>query len=353
MPFSPETADRYHKALLREIASYAGSNSASRIDSVYFGGGTPSIIPAEHVENILAACRNRISLSENCEISLEANPGTLTAEKITSFRRSGVNRISLGAQSFNALELLSIGRLHNPEMITQAISLLRDNGFTNLNLDLMLGLPGQTRKTWQRNIEAAQELSVPHISVYMLDLDDQCPLQAMVQSGSVLLPEEDLISDLYLETIDFLSHRGYRQYEISNFALPGFACRHNLKYWQREHFYGFGLGSHSFDGESRYSNLSQIGDYFDAVEAGRDPVEWRETLSQSQSLAESLFLGLRLTQGVDWSRLQAVYGTESLAQYEPGLREFVQKGLVEWTDSMVRLTRSGMLLSNEVFQLFI
>jgi oxygen-independent coproporphyrinogen-3 oxidase len=353
MPYSQARADRYHRAVLREISSYTGSCSDGCIDSIYFGGGTPSIIPAKHIETILAACRNRMSLSEDCEISLEANPGTLTAEKIDALRWLGLNRISLGAQSFSARELLSIGRLHTPEMITQSISQLRNSGFTNLNLDLMLGLPGQTKESWEGSLDAVQRLSVPHISVYMLDLDDACPLQAMVQSGSVSLPEEDLISDLYLETIDFLSCRGYRQYEISNFALPGFSCRHNLKYWQRESFHGFGLGSHSFDGKSRYSNHSQIEDYCSAVEAGKDPVEWRETLSQAQSLSESLFLGLRLTQGVDWQRLQTTYGKDFLAQYEPGMRELVQRGLVEWTGSIVRLTASGMLLSNEVFQLFI
>jgi len=187
----------------------------------------------------------------------------------------------------------------------------------------------------------------------MLDLDDRCPLKEMVESGTVWLPGEDLTSDLYLETIGFLTGCGYEQYEISNFAQPGYACRHNLKYWQREPFCGFGLGSHSFDGHARYSNLSGIDEYFEAIDTGKSPVNWREPVTEAQSLAESLFLGLRLARGVDWRRLQETYGEDRMIQYEPGMLEWSRRGLVEWADSTVRLTHSGMLLSNEVFQLFV
>jgi oxygen-independent coproporphyrinogen III oxidase len=353
IPFSQATEARYQKAVLGEMESFSDLPEDVGIDSIYFGGGTPGLIPVEHIDELLAAGSHRFSVLEDCEISLEANPGTLSAEKVASFRQSGVNRISLGAQSFNDAELSSIGRLHTADMIASAIAQLRQGGFTNFSLDLMLGLPGQTTKNWMRNLENVEHLEVPHVSVYMLDLDDQCPLQAMVASGSVQLPDEDLISDLYLETISFLSLRGYRQYEISNFALPGFSCRHNLKYWQRKPFRGFGLGSHSFNGQSRCSNFSDLGSYFNAVERGQCPVEWREEVSPTQSLAESLFLGLRLTQGVNLVKLRAIYGQDCLARYESGMLEFVHKKLVEWTDSVVRLTPAGMLLSNEVFQLFV
>jgi oxygen-independent coproporphyrinogen-3 oxidase len=353
MPFSEETAGRYQKAVLKEIASHVDSSSDTSVDSIYFGGGTPSLIPEENIEKLLEACRGRFSVVESCEISLEANPGTLTGAKIAAFRRSGINRVSIGAQSFDRQELSIIRRRHTPEMIKQAISHLREGGFTNLNLDLMLGLPGQTKESWEKNLAAVEQLSIPHVSVYMLDLDDGCPLQATVKSGKLLLPEEDLISDLYLETIEYFSRCGYGHYEISNFALPGFQCAHNLKYWQREPFLGFGLGSHSFDGHSRFANFAQMNVYCSAVESRNCATEWRESLSPSQSLSESLFLGLRLAKGVDWKKLQTLYGRECLGRYESGMRDFSQKGLVEWGDPMVRLTPSGMLLSNEVFQLFI
>jgi oxygen-independent coproporphyrinogen-3 oxidase len=323
------------------------------VDSIYLGGGTPSIVPAEHIAELLALCRRLLFLAEDCEISLEANPDTVSPDKVATYIRSGVNRISVGAQSFHDGELSSIGRLHTAEMITDALARLRSGGFRNINLDLMLGLPGQTETSWRGNLEKVVRLETPHISIYMLDLDDPCPMRALINAGSVQLPDEDLVSDLYLETIDFLSQNGYAQYEISNFALPGYACRHNLKYWQRDPVHGVGLASHSFDGHYRYSNGSQIDDYINAVREGKSPVVRREQISEEQSLSESLFLGLRLTRGVGWDRLQAKYGRERLAIYDTGMQELAQRGLVQWNGSTVRLTASGMLLSNEVFQLFI
>jgi oxygen-independent coproporphyrinogen III oxidase len=354
VPFHGATADRYGKSMIREIQHWGDSGPKNEeIDSVYFGGGTPSLVPAELISEALDTCRSVLAVSRDCEVSLESNPGTVSAEKAVAYLRSGVNRVSIGAQSFDDRELTAIGRLHSAEMISESISRLRTAGFVNLNLDLMLGLPGQTADTWRKNLESIKQLAIPHISVYMLDMDEICILSSMVKSGSVRLPDDDLISDLYLETIDVLARFGYQQYEISNFALPGHRCRHNLKYWLRKPVHGFGLGSHSFDGSSRYSNYSQFDDYFEAVESGRTPVQWREAVTSRQSLAESLFLGLRLTQGVNWNELQSVYGCESIAPFDSGMREMEAKGLVEWNDSTLRLTSSGMLLSNEIFQLFI
>jgi oxygen-independent coproporphyrinogen III oxidase len=354
MPFQSATADRYAKAVLREMdSSIHACAEEGETDSIYFGGGTPSLLPAEHIEEFLDSCHRLFRVSDDCEISLESNPGTLSADKVASFRKSGVNRISVGAQSFSDRELSSIGRIHTADMILDSVVRLREGGFDNINLDLMIGLPGQTGETWRKNLAAVERLAVPHISVYMLDLDEQCALNAMVASGAVRMPDEDLISDLYLETIEFLSRCGLSQYEISNFARPGYACRHNLKYWQREAVHGLGLGSHSFDGHSRYSNCSQIEGYFDAIDQGKSPVSWRETITAAQALSESIFLGLRLNKGVDFASLQAAYGRDCFAKYESGVLEMSQMGLVEWNKSIFRLTTSGMLLSNEVFQLFI
>jgi len=235
MPFRKATADRYETAVFREMESFADSGGGDwEVNSIYFGGGTPSLLPAGQISALLDSCRRLLRISHDCEISLEANPGTLSTEKVAAFRKSGVNRISVGAQSFSDQELSTIGRLHSSEMISSSVSLLREGGFDNINLDLMIGLPGQTRETWRRNLQAVERLAIPHLSVYMLDLDEQCPLYASIASGAVRMPDDDLVSDLYLETIDFLSHYGLSQYEISNFARPGYACRHNLKYWQRE-----------------------------------------------------------------------------------------------------------------------
>ncbi|MGD0100096.1 MAG: radical SAM family heme chaperone HemW, partial [Acidobacteriota bacterium] len=235
MPYCCETADRYVQSLLKELSSSIDlCLDKGEINSIYFGGGTPSLLPTEYIADILDHCRRLLPISEDCEISLEVNPGTASAENAFALRRAGVNRISLGAQSFNDQELSLIGRLHTADIISSSLLELRKAGFCNINLDLMLGLPGQTAETWRKNLEALERLTIHHVSVYMLDLDDQCPLYARVASGSVRMPDEDLISDLYLETIEALSRSGFSQYEISNFAKPGYDCRHNLKYWQRE-----------------------------------------------------------------------------------------------------------------------
>lgn len=342
---------RYAAAVTREVAD-ADLPDTGLADSLYFGGGTPSLL-AECIPDLIGAVRGKFRFTDDCEISLEANPGTISARRLQLLRSAGVNRVSLGAQSFADAELKAIGRIHDSETILKSVARLRAEGFSNINLDLMLGLPGQTEKSWMRNLEMVARLSVPHLSVYMLDLDDRCELQSLVESGSVKLPDEDLISDLYLETIEFLLRHGYLQYEISNFALPGFSCRHNLKYWRREPVYGFGLGSHSFDGHARYSNCPELGAYLEVVESGRSPVTWYEPVSAEQSLAETLFLGLRLTQGIDWGQLLDACGAGRLARYEEALREIAAKGLAEWDGESVRLTASGMLVSNEIFQCFV
>jgi oxygen-independent coproporphyrinogen-3 oxidase len=324
-----------------------------QVNSIYFGGGTPSLLPAERIADILRECERRFTVADDCEVSLEANPGTTDSEKTAVLRKAGVNRISLGAQSFVDQELISIGRIHNSDMILESLSQMRANGFVNLNIDLLLGLPNQTGKSWRRSLQSLARISVPHVSVYMLDLDEPCALASLVAEGAIDIPGEDLISDLYLETIEFLSSCGYVQYEISNFALPGFSCRHNLKYWTREPVYGLGLGSHSFDGRSRYANCRRMDDYFRFLEAGDSPVSWRHGITPEQALEETLFLGLRLTKGIDWEQLRSTHTGDKLDAYEESLKELSDKGFVEWENSVVRLSTEGMLLSNEIFQLFV
>ena len=353
IPFHEETAERYRRCILSEMHSVSSCAETEEVNSIYFGGGTPSVVPAEHISDILRACKRQFRVSEDCEISLEANPGAITAEQAAVLGRAGINRISLGAQSFVDRELSSIGRLHSSEMILQSGNQLREMGFENLNLDLLLGIPGQTRENWRYSLQKAVDLSVLHISVYMLDLDEPCKLRDLVADGLVQVPEEDLISELYLETISFLSGCGYVHYEISNFSRPGYSCRHNLKYWRREPVCGLGVGSHSFNRHSRYENRADLEGYFNSIEHGLSPICRRNAIGNSQALQETLFLGLRLTDGVDWRQLQRIYGADELSRYESCLREFSAKGWVEWEDNVVRLTPEGMLLSNEIFQLFV
>lgn len=354
LPFDRAIARRYGHAVLCEIESCPEAKADCRdVDSIYFGGGTPSILAAKHILGILQACRCKFRVQDDCEISLEANPGTISKTKIAAYRRGGIRRVSMGAQTFSDRELSAIGRAHSSEMVFDSLRRLREGGFENINLDLMLGLPYQTRVSWKHNLETVAGLGIPHVSVYMLDLDDPCPLQTKVAEGAVSLPEDDLVSDLYLETIEFLASCGYQQYEISNFARPGYACRHNLKYWKRKPVYGFGLGSHSFDGNTRWANISQMDDYLAVVEAGQNPRAWQESMDADHALSETLFLGLRLAEGVDWKGLQNSYGAEMLSTYEDALQDWLQQGLAQKTGDVVRLTASGMLISNEVFQQFV
>jgi putative oxygen-independent coproporphyrinogen III oxidase len=347
-------AGRYVQAILGEIKDYATAHSCpDNVDSMYFGGGTPSVVEEKHITAILEECRREYQIQDDCEVSLEANPGTISESKLKAYRKEGINRISVGAQSFADQELAIIGRRHNASMVFDAVKQLKESGFDNISLDLMLGLPCQTRASWLRNLEAVKSLEVHHISIYMLDLDDQCPLHFMISEGSARLPEDDLVSDLYLETLDFLSALGYSQYEISNFARPGYACRHNLKYWQRKPVQGFGVGSHSFNGVSRYANTSSMDNYLEAMESGSSPVDWQELVSKTQALQETLFLGLRLTEGVNWKCLQHDYEIENLAKYEEPLRGLSDRALLRWAGDNICLTASGMLVSNEIFQLFV
>ncbi len=353
-PWNPSTADRYCRAVIKEMEiSFAEKAGEQEVNSIYFGGGTPSLVPAEHITRMLSTTRCLFSVSEACEISLEANPGTLSIEKIAAYYRGGVNRISLGAQSFDNNELALLGRNHRSEDITETIRLLRQGGFNNFSLDLILGLPNQTAKTWIRNLEKATALAPSHISIYMLDLDEKCPLFQMIEKGHYCTLGEDIVSDWYLQTVNYLSSQGYHQYEISNFALNSCICHHNLKYWMREQYRGFGLGSHSFNSKSRYANYCSLNDYFQAVETGRSPVEFSKPVTTLQALEETLFLGLRLNRGLDWRQLQNEYESDRLKEYEIWLRDLISQGLIEWEKTIVRLTPSGMLLSNEIFQRFV
>jgi oxygen-independent coproporphyrinogen-3 oxidase len=350
-PWRETTAERYGQALVREIDGFFAEQPFSgTVDSVYFGGGTPSIIPTQQVEAVIAALRRHVTLAGDCEVSLEANPGSVTAAKAAAYRKLGFNRVSLGAQCFDDTELAAIGRDHTAAQIGESVGLLRESGFRNINLDLMLGLPGQGESSWARNMEKTVALAPEHVSVYMLDLDPQSPLYHRAARGEVVLPEDDSVAEWYLGTLRFLSGQGYHHYEISNFARPGRESRHNLKYWLRRPVLGFGVGAHSFDGRTRYANHSDFPKYLKAVELLSSPVEWRRETSAQEALQESLFLGLRLLEGIDWSTIESIYGPDLLAPYRSALEESRDCGLIDWTDATIRLTERGLLLANEVFQ---
>lgn len=353
-PMRSATAEEYCRAVVRELAAYA--NAAGKrpaIDSIFFGGGTPSAVPCENVARILECCRTNFEVSPESEITLEANPDTLTAQKADCYRRIGINRFSLGAQSFDDAELISIGRDHTASQISEAVAFLRAAGIENISLDLMLGLPAQDESRWRTNLDQIERLQPSHISVYMLDLHDNSPLFYAVAKKRVQLPDDDLVADLYLLTLERLSSFGFEQYEISNFARPGGRSRHNLKYWRREPVIGFGVSSHSFDRVERWANYSRIAEYLRSVEERGSAVEWRRPLQAAECMEEALFLGLRLNEGVDWEMLRPGLEEPTALAVEAVFRKMSDRGLLSWIDSTVRLTPKGMLMSNEVFSEFV
>ena len=356
-PFDKKMESRYENAVLSELRHFESRlENTTPVDSIYFGGGTPGLIPVEHIADILDECRRIFPIAADCEITLETNPGTVTMKKASGYLAAGINRISLGSQSFSNAELQAVGRIHSAAQITDSLNTLYGAGFDNISLDLMLGLPEQNTESWRTTLRAAVSFSVRHISVYMLDLDEPSRFTALVTSGEVLLPGEDLVANLYAETINFLSLYGLKQYEISNFASEGSASRHNIKYWQRMPVYGFGLGSHSFDGRFRYANVSDINEYCSRVENGRSPVAWRSEVTDTQALEETFFLGLRMTEGVDlWNFATDLKDAVSgfLAERQKALEDFRSGGLLYFDSYRMRLTGKGMLLSNEVLELFV
>jgi len=328
---------QYHTALLREIGRCQWKWTP---DTVYFGGGTPSSMETGALREILAGLPGR----PWAECTLETAPGTITAAKAAEWRDAGINRVSLGVQSFIERELKQTGRKHRAETVATDIEMLRTAGIQNINIDLIAGLPFQTEASWRESLEWILRLDPPHVSVYMLEVDADSRLGLEIigegsRYGAKHAPSEDLTAALYETAVDFLGAHDIRRYEISNFAKPGFQSLHNLKYWRLEPYVGFGSDAHSFDGVQRWQNVENAREYL-AVD---DP---RCETTESQPREEKFFVGLRLLAGVtpderDWH------------DHGPAIRRFLESGLLEQAGPAIRLTNRGVLLSNEIFQEFL
>lgn len=315
------------------------------VDTVYFGGGTPSRTAPQNLARIFAAIRDRFPITPDAEITLEANPEDVTAESVAAWRDLGVNRISIGVQSFHDAELVAIGRIHDRQQALSAVRTIVASG-TRSNLDLILGLPHQTAESFRETLETAVELGAGHLSLYMLDLEERTPLQVQVARGRMTLPEDDLVADLYLEAIERLGAAGLPQYEISNFARSGDESRHNLRYWKREEYFGFGLGAHSFAGRARFANTRDIRRYIELSPAAGD---FHEELGPEEVRREQIFLQLRRTSGMCYEDLVALCGEEGIQWLERGL----QGGWLQHSVGRVSFTPSGFLQSNDFMsQLF-
>jgi oxygen-independent coproporphyrinogen-3 oxidase len=370
--YEGEAAARYVHALIREISGWNEMDSPQTVDTIYFGGGTPSLLGVDQLESILTAVRERFDVLDDAEITLEINPGdggTSAASKQIPFsldaalvRRStkteffcglrslGINRASFGAQTFDDRELKMLGRTHDSADINQTFELLRDGGLENINFDLIAGLPGQTFAGWKRNLERALKLRPEHLSLYLLDVHEGTPLHEQIKRGMRPQPNEDLAARMYAVMIEKICAAGYEHYEISNFCLPGFASRHNTKYWSREPYYGFGNSAHSHDGgRRRWANERDAVNYVELIERGDSPIVERTELTEGDARSEAIFLGLRLLRGIDLDSYRRRFGTDLREQYNGELDRLEQAGLIELNDTTLRLTSRGALLSNEVF----
>lgn len=349
----------YVRAVCNEIANYptmyqsAGvrlpeSLSTPIVDTVYIGGGTPSLLDPRHLQEMLNAIRTHFN-AELAEVTLEADPETIDAEKVAIWVRAGINRVSLGVQSFSDRELVASGRRHRGNNVHRAVPVLREAGISNISFDLIAGLAHQTLQSWRASLDELALLAPEHVSIYLLEVDDGSHLGRELHRGgqrygAAAVPSEDQMAESYEVSCDVLNQLGYGHYEISNWARPGFASRHNLKYWQREPYLGFGAGAHSFSGAERWANVHDAVSYVQAIEAGCLPIEQHETVTPESALEEELFLGLRQLEGIDLRRIESKYGVELAERFEP----LAAAGLVEQMGSVVRLAPARLSVSNEV-----
>ena len=341
---------RYVAALRPEIANAPAGLAA---DTIFFGGGTPSLLEPDEVASIIGAVRERFALDPQSEITLETNPETVDRQKLERFRKAGVNRLSFGVQSFHDDELKRLGRIHSAERARAAVREARAAGFDNVSLDLMMWLPGQSVESWLANVDALIAANPDHASLYLLELYPNAPLKEdMARGGWSLAPDDDA-AEMYLRAMERLEAAGLEQYEISNVARPGQESRHNVKYWTDGEWLAFGCGAHSTYGGVRWKNVAATAEYINRVNSGFDLVAERRMLSAHDRLEEAVFTGLRLRNGIDLDRFAARYGVDVWAKYGNELQPFVEAGWLVRDGRRLRLTRDGMLMANEVMAIFV
>ena len=348
--FDAALKERYVAALLSEIRR---SGDGAPADTIFFGGGTPSLLEPSEIGDIIAACRGAFALSADAEVTLEANPETISPERLDGFRGAGINRLSYGVQSFRDDELIRLTRLHSASRAADAFHMARAAGFDNISLDLMMWLPQQSVAHWLESVDALIALGPDHASMYMLEIYPNAPLRdAMARSHWSVAPDDDVAS-MYLSGLDRMDNAGYLQYEISNTARPGRQSRHNLKYWMDGEWLGFGCGAHSTRRGVRWKNQSSTEEYISAVAAGGPLETERRVLSAVERVEDALFTGLRLNAGLDVDAVKRRYGVDVWGQFGGELQMFVDEGLLIYDGGSVRLTRAGMLLAHDIMAVFI
>lgn len=341
LPFDEQMVRIYVASLCRELE--LKSSIAGKLKTIFIGGGTPTLLPEDCFKQLFNCLRENFRLSPEIEISVEANPGTVNASKIEGLLSLGVNRMSLGIQSFNDSELKTLGRVHTAAEALEVSGLVKSSGVKNFSVDLMYGIPGQTMKTWEETLSKTVELSPSHISSYELTPEERTPLWQLIRDNALRMPEEGPALDMYNYAIDFLQGRGYEHYEISNYALPGYRCFHNLNYWDRGEYIGAGAGAHSFIHGVRSQNTGDIKTYIDSLSNDIVPETETVKISAEEALKEFIFLGLRKTEG-----LSLTQATKMRPDFLKACAELIDSSYLAMSDNYLRPTRKGLPVTNMV-----
>jgi putative oxygen-independent coproporphyrinogen III oxidase len=352
--FQGQPVDEYLQAMEQEMKKTVEAFPAERLDTLFVGGGTPTVLEMKQLDFFLESIYKHFRFSKDeVEFTFEANPNELTREKLQLLKGAGVNRLSFGVQTFHDSLLKTIGRTHRYDDVIRTISLAKEVGFDNISIDLMYGLPNQTLQQFQADLDIAFSLDIQHISAYSLIIEPKTIFYNLWRKGTLPLPSEEEEAEMYEEAMRQMELHGYQQYEISNYARPGFQSRHNLTYWNNEEYYGIGAGAHSYVNGVRRANIGPIKQYIAKVQETGLPYREIHRVTRMEQMEEEMFLGLRKTEGVSKQRFSEKFGRDVHEVFGKAIRAERQKGLLEETDTHVRLTRRGRLLGNEVFQAFL
>ena len=352
-PENQAEAEVYISALLAEIDHYAVKLKEKKVPTVFFGGGTPTILPPDHLDKILGRVKNRFDLTQNCEISIEANPATVECETLEQIRLSGFNRISIGVQSFDAEELKLLERVHSQEEIHTTVDRARQAGFNNLSLDLMFSLPGQSPEKWKSHLQQAVNKKPDHLSAYGLTIEPATSFFKMQERGLLQLPHEDIQLEMLETTIGFLQSAGYEHYEISNYAKPGYECQHNLNYWNNGEYLGLGAGASSYLNGERFKNINLPSRYIREVQVGGTAVESTERLEPLHAMGETIMLGLRQLKGISIENFENRFQVSFNTVYGKVLAPLLEERLITLNQNRMALSRKGLFIADSVILKFL
>ncbi len=346
--------DKYTQALLNEIKIRGQQMPLVQLESIYLGGGTPSLLNGQQLKSILQTVTNEFTLLPEAEVSLEANPATLDKIKLAQMEEAGINRISLGVQSFFNDELALLGRVHNAKAVMETIELFHARGWKNFNLDLIYGLPGQSLDKWMQSLKQAVDCGPSHLSMYLLQLEEETPMGKDVAAGHLQMLNEDAEWYMFDQAMEYLEGKGFEHYEISNFCRPGYECRHNLRYWEAEEYLGLGAGAVSFINSSRFINEPYLKQYVDTLLTGEQwPVQELEDMSERELMIDALILGLRLCAGIDLDQFKERFGVDITSEYKKIIAYYRGRGLLNIANGHLKFTKAGYFLSNQVLCQFI